>query len=251
MRIRVIACLAVLLATACEPAQIAAPAAARAGAGAPPSSSIQQGDGTATNPYYYVFPGEWETTYSFAESAPLYEWDTAPCPPMYHGTLWLWIDIANVGRRRFYFQGPFNWIRTIAPGYARYSIVVPGVDERGEWTASGPVIAECRRGWLPGLGLIRLTDHEGQLRRNGINAGGGDGSCEREEDPIYMTSYDPYAPAPEGDAVTAECGGGGSGDGGGYTCSWEWMEIEISYDGGQTWQTYWSGYGQVCYESEA
>lgn len=159
-----------------------------------------------------------------------------------------------MGRRRFYFQGPFNWVGTIAPGYARYTVVVPGVDDRGEWTASGPVIAECRRGLIPGLGMIRLIDHEGQLRRNGINAGGSD--CETDpwggdKDPIYMTSYDPYAQAVNGNELTAGCtgdggGAGGSNSGGGMTCYWDHMVIEISYDGGSTWSTYWEGWGQVC-----
>lgn len=246
MKIRTLSCLALMLA-ACEPAHISAPGAR---VDTRVSASIQHGDGTPDNPYYYVSPGEWAATYPFAESTPLDEWDAAPCPPMYRGTLWLFIDIPNVGRRRFYFQGPFNWVATISPGYARYTVVVPGVDERGEWTASGPVIAECRRGWIPGLGLIRLTDHEGQLRRNGINAGGDD--CNRGghwgDDPVYMTGYDPYAPAPDEGSVEIACGGGGGGDG--YTCYWEWMEIEISYDGGATWQLFWADWGQVCYLHE-
>jgi hypothetical protein len=177
MKLQVIGCLATLLtAAACEPSRIAGPAA-DAAMEVPTTTTIAwRGDGTEESPYFYVEPAdEWATTFSFEESMPMYEGEAAPCPPMYRNTLWMWINIANVGRRRFYFQGPFNWVRTIAPGYAVYSIVVPGVDERGEWTASGPVVAECRRGLLPGLGMIRLTDHLGQLRRNGINAGGGDG----------------------------------------------------------------------------
>jgi hypothetical protein len=103
--------------------------------------------------------------------------------------------------------------------------------------------------------MIRLTDHEGQLRRNGINAGNG-GGCVGGGDWYYMESYDPYDPAPaEGDAgVTASCGGGGGGAGfdpGNYSCSWDYITIEISYDGGKTWQHFWSGWAQVCEEHMA
>lgn len=138
-----IALAAALFTGACEPSHIAAPPVL---SHAPPSTSIQHGDGTTESPYYWVEPGEWAPTYSFSETTPLYEGEAAPCPPVYRQTLWLRINIANVGVRKFWFQGPMNWVRTIAPGYAIYDLVVPGVDERGEWTASGPVVAECRRG---------------------------------------------------------------------------------------------------------
>jgi hypothetical protein len=253
MRTRAISCLATLLAlSACESSPVTPPATDAATAIPTTTTIAWRGDGTQESPYYYAEPDEWTTSYSFQETQTLYEWDAAPCPPMYRGILWIWINIANVGRRRFYFQPPFYWARTIAPGYAVYDVVVPGVDERGEWTASGPVVAECRRGLLPGLGLIRLTDHLGQLRRNGINAGGDDGcggGGGGYDDPVYITSYDPYAPAPaDTGEATIECGGGGGG--GGRTCYWEWMDIEISRDGGGSWEPWWSGWGQVCYENE-
>lgn len=243
---------AAVAAVACEPSHIAAPAGTD-GTGSPPSTSIQHGDGTDESPYYWVDAGEWAPTYSFDETSPLYKWDAAPCPPMYRHTLWLNIDIANVGRRKFWFQGPMYWTRTISPGHAIYDLVVPGVDERGEWTASGPVVAECRRGLLPGLGMIRLTDHLGQLRRNGINAGDGCGGA-GGGDYHYMESYDPYAPVPDDheSGMSTYCG---AGDGGGssfdpddYSCEWDYITIEISRDGGQTWEVWWSGWAQVCRE---
>jgi hypothetical protein len=239
---------AALFTAACEPSHIAAPPAIRE---APAASSVQHGDGTAESPYYWVEPGDWTPTYSFDEAEPLHEWDAAPCPPVYRQTLWMYIDIANVGRRKFWFQGPMYWTRTIAPGFAVYDLVVPGVDERGEWTASGPVVGECRRGLLPGLGMIRLTDHLGQLRRNGINADGCRDGAGGEW--YYMESYDPYAPTPEdGAAVPTGCGGDGSGgdgfDPGNYSCTWDYITIEISRDGGKTWEVWWSGWAQVCEE---
>ena len=43
-------------------------------------------------------------------------------------------------------------------------------------------------------------------------------------------------------------GGGDDGSGlvGELNCHVEWLTMEISYDGGQTWQLYWEGYGNVC-----
>lgn len=248
MRKRALIALAAALSTgACEPSHIAAPPVL---ADAVPSTAIQRGDGTAESPYYWVEPGEWAPTYSFNETVPLFEGEAAPCPPVYRQTLWLRINIANVGVRKFWFQGPMYWARTIAPGYAVYDLVVPGVDERGEWTASGPVVAECRRGLLPGLGMIRLTDHLGQLRRNGINAGDGCGGDGGED--YFTESSAPSLPGDPDDVASPNCGGG-DGDGGSasedYTCEWTWVTFQISRDGGKTWEAWWSGWAQVCEEN--
>ena len=35
------------------------------------------------------------------------------------------------------------------------------------------------------------------------------------------------------------------------TCWQEYMVIEISYDGGITWQEFWSGWGTVCEQNES
>src|SRR5688500_12343460 len=114
MRKRVVAYLAALLtAAACEPSRIAAPAADVKDTSPSTTTIAWRGDGTAESPYYYVEPDDWSTTYSLAESRARNEGAAAPCPPLYRGTLWMWINIANVGRRRFYFQPPFYWARTI------------------------------------------------------------------------------------------------------------------------------------------
>ena len=48
-------------------------------------------------------------------------------------------------------------------------------------------------------------------------------------------------------AVANDCGGGGGSSGGGSgTCSTQWGEIDISYDGGATWSLLWEGYYTVC-----
>jgi hypothetical protein len=89
-----------------------------------------------------------------------------------------------------------------------------------------------RRGWCFGVG------------------GGGWGRLNYFDDPIIMSSYDPYAPTPDAadGGETIQCGGDGSG--GGRTCFWEWMVIEVSLDGGMNWEPWWSGWGQVCYYND-
>jgi hypothetical protein len=83
---------------------------------------------------------------------------------------------------------------------------------------------------------------------------GGDGCGGWKDEPIYMTSYDPYAPHGEEDGIAADCDADGStgGSSGGFstTCRWDHVTLEVSYDGGATWQTYWSGWAQVCDTNE-
>lgn len=93
-----------------------------------------------------------------------------------------------------------------------------------------------------------VISYSGDIRENADSGCGGGGGG---TDPIYMNSYDPYAPEQAEDTASVQdCGGSGGGGGGGeLECWWEWMEIEISYDGGVTWQPFWSGLGQVCQQS--
>lgn len=100
-----------------------------------------------------------------------------------------------------------------------------------------------------------------RMVRAGPGGGDGCGGGGGEEDEWYaMESYDPYdphgpVPAPDGD-LRLSCGGGGNGDGGmgfnpdDFTCSWEYLTIEVTRDGGVTWEHYWSGWAQVCDEAE-
>ena len=59
-------------------------------------------------------------------------------------------------------------------------------------------------------------------------------------DPDEMTG------APSGMDTEDNSSGSSGGGGGGYNCSWDYITIQISYDGGATWQDYWSGWAQVC-----
>lgn len=69
---------------------------------------------------------------------------------------------------------------------------------------------------------------------------------------IASEAYDPFDPD---QALPADCGGGSeegaSGTGDGMNCWQEYIVIEISYDGGLTWQEFWAGWGTVCEQNEA
>ncbi len=72
------------------------------------------------------------------------------------------------------------------------------------------------------------------------------GGC---EDPTELI-YDPYD-SDSGDCGSGGGGGGGGGSGGGgggggLSCHTEFIVIEISYDGGLTWWTWWQGDATVC-----
>jgi hypothetical protein len=63
-----------------------------------------------------------------------------------------------------------------------------------------------------------------------------------QNDP-YNTEYDPYTSAGSY-TDTSECTGN-SPDGGG-DCQQVFVTVEVSYDGGNTWETWWEGWATVC-----
>jgi hypothetical protein len=164
------------------------------------------------------------------------------------------------------FHGGYAWNVTFHTfpyqfGYANFSAIPsPAISDDGsaKWTNPGAAV-ECTNTWFynpdGSVAYVKYNWHiityHGTISEIGGCDDGGGGHF---RDPIYMESYDPYVDVPEVDAATLQdCAGGGDGDdgdggGGGMSCEWEWMEIEISYDGGLTWQPYWSGWGQVCQE---
>ena len=60
----------------------------------------------------------------------------------------------------------------------------------------------------------------------------------------WQIIYDPETCTPPTGGPGA--GGGGGGGGGGHTCQQEYVIIEISYDGGNTWSVWWEGWAQMC-----
>lgn len=64
------------------------------------------------------------------------------------------------------------------------------------------------------------------------------------------TGYDPYSDGCDGTTMTTTTSGGDSGNsqvgGGSGNCTEEYIIVEISYDGGATWETFWEGWAMVC-----
>ncbi len=56
-----------------------------------------------------------------------------------------------------------------------------------------------------------------------------------------VRTYGPGSPASSGGGSS-----GGGSTGGGTTCNHEYVLIEVSYDGGQTWSVWWEGWATVC-----
>lgn len=80
------------------------------------------------------------------------------------------------------------------------------------------------------------------------------GACSGRED---QAGDDPYSDSESPINGGPTCSGGATGDGGdtgqpppappdGTTCTKEYLVIEVSNDGGQTWETWWQGEGFVC-----
>lgn len=73
--------------------------------------------------------------------------------------------------------------------------------------------------------------------------------------PLTRLVRDPDREGAPPDTYILDCssgsGGGGGLGGGSVSCHWEYMLIEISYDGGRTWHVWWEGWGQVCEQNEA
>jgi hypothetical protein len=184
-----------------------------------------------------------------------YEFDTgnAACPAILNSNVKHWVPINAVGQRLFTFFAPHVRIGYLGNGVYRYRMTI-GLSDDSEWMAEGSWTGKCIGYAQWGIG--KVITFEGTVWRTGEDDSGGcwggGGGGYRFEDPIIMSSYDPYAAAAAGDEeVAIECGGGG-GDGGGgsSSCTSEWMEIEVSYDGGISWSTWWSGWGLICHNNE-
>jgi hypothetical protein len=80
----------------------------------------------------------------------------------------------------------------------------------------------------------------GTVTECGSAGGGGGGFI---TDPALETGYDPYDGYPPTDQCPSSSGGG---SGGSASCHDEYVYVEISYDGGATWQVLWEGWAEVC-----
>lgn len=82
------------------------------------------------------------------------------------------------------------------------------------------------------------VDYEGQVRSCSNGAGG---NWYYIIEPVDER-YDPYTPR-ESDSDCNSSGGSGTG---GVTCHDEYVYVEVSNDGGVTWEVIWQGWAQVC-----
>lgn len=146
------------------------------------------------------------------------------------------------------------------PSRFRWRTAVYSVDQSSEamdnagnvWRFSGRFNALCRQGQTR-VGFLhfdaQIVVSRGPidppvLVRRGTTSGTG-GGCSKE----YTLQYDPYAPYSPDDCDGMEGGSGGGGDsggGGGGGCTPQYVVMEVSYDGGETWSVYWAGTATVC-----
>lgn len=171
-----------------------------------------------------------------------YEMDTGEvsCPAILNSHVKYWVNINAVGPRLFTFFAPHVRQTYLGRGVYRYRMTL-GRSDDDQWLAAGSWTGKCIGYAQWGIG--RVLSFEGTVWPANSDSGGGcDGGAIKE--PVYMESDEPGA---ENGELTANCGGAtGGNSGGGYECSWDYITIEISYDGGATWQDYWSGWSQVC-----
>lgn len=163
------------------------------------------------------------------------------------------------GRSNFIIYDFFeDWIHASTPGVSQafFNLADPfhtpiSADGRAKWIDPGHYTKCEKQIWfVPGQpGRIeRVRDKyttvytEGYAEEISV--------CSGPE--IIREPYDPYSPTGPNDPgddceSPANPGGeGGGGGGGGMSCHTEYVIVEISNDGGATWEVYWEGYATVC-----
>jgi hypothetical protein len=173
-----------------------------------------------------------------------YEMDTGEmaCPAILNSHVQYWVNINAVGPRLFTFFAPHTRIGYLGGGVYRYRMTL-GRSADNEWLAEGSWTGKCFGYGQWGIG--KVVSFEGTVWQVGDD-GWGDGCGDGGSDGYSLDTYDPYSATPDCGGDGDGGGSEGGGDGGGDSCSWEFIVIEISNDGGRTWQQYWSGWAEVC-----
>lgn len=183
--------------------------------------------------------------------------DAAYCPP----TVYVQITSNRTGVLRVY-AGLSRRGADAPLGKVWYTFTLPQINN-GTYEASGNWWIwghECRLASYQLLhNLIELaSSYRADWTEYDRSFGSYASGCETRDD-TYSGEYDPYSDSGESPVNGGpQCGGGGnSGDGsdpgqpppppeGGSSCSKEYLVIEVSNDGGITWEVWWQGEGYVC-----
>lgn len=181
--------------------------------------------------------------------------DPVPCP----SALWHTVVVDGIWFDDVYLQK----YQTVGSNIAIYDVVGTPVSRDGMWewhdggaTISCNVLHILRFGVHLDLMVYTVSDNWGPLvpvSDDECDSDGG-GDPPPAEESIARQTTAPQINSQEVLASTSSCGtsGGTSGGGGGdgETCTEEYGEIDISYDGGATWQVWWEGWYTECEMAE-
>jgi len=183
--------------------------------------------------------------------------EVAPCPQVYQGLSWMWHYIRDVGDVKLNFNPPQHIVWVYNPNHVEYSPawISPAVAPDGStWGAEGTYQAVCVREGF-GFHTLRPVPYTFSGRVWMISPPPPpDPPCDPPPDDPPMDEIR----APGQLVMANSCGGGGGGGGdtgggsggGGGNCTEHWGVIEVSYDGGATWETLWEGWYTECEAEE-
>lgn len=188
------------------------------------------------------------------------DWVAHPCPDPYGSNTWMWHTIPNVGAVKLVMRPPQKIQVRYGPAYVKYvpsSIDPANAPDGSVWGAEGPYDARRFHSLVRAAHFVAPVpgSFQGTVwpMSPPPDEPPGEDCGDEEELPLEM------APPSTSEAVSmTTCGGGGSGtesgsgsesgSGTGTNCSVQYGVIEISYDGGITWEVWWEGYYTVCEE---
>ena len=151
----------------------------------------------------------------------------------------------------------------VGSNIAVYDVVGTPVSRGGTWEwVDGSITLSCYVYWVwrvgvrVGLRVYPVIETSGRLVP--IGGGGGDDCGGGGGDDPPMDQTNSFSNSHLGVPMPTEsCGGGGGGGGsdgggggggGGGGCTMQYGKIEVSYDGGATWETWWEGWYSECDE---
>ena len=169
------------------------------------------------------------------------------------------------------FRGPFTFLRHVSTSGSpwptalyRFPNNTYSRDNRYYAPGGGNVLLACDGRYVLNNWAVRLwTGHLYGKLYNGPLVWVGSvstGPCRPGDDPVYMTSYDPYVSDPEGEAAAADCsdtpGGGGSSTPGmsfpetcstlGGTLYYDYVCLQVWNAAAGQYESVWCGTAAIC-----